>query len=213
MLFPDLDIAQNRIVNFPTRDSEVLANMWGLLDNENPDLEGLQNKLSSTLRRWQAFRNQIGQKNEHFISAIFSNPNLSNSLRSIINTSKEHYSLEYILNHSEQDIKIMYDWLVRNLFSTDTPARIVTVSKTLLMLTGFSIALDSVVLKLIKRENKYLPCCSGVWPFCLFLECLQFVASEQIKWERDNKIEMKTLLPNVPIGQIMDRMLWTPTNS
>lgn len=88
-----------------------------------------------------------------------------------------------------------------------TPARIVTVSKALLMISGFTLGFDSVVLQRIKKSNPNMLACSGVWPFCLFLETLQYVASEQSAWEHDNGL-MSELLPAVPIGQVMDRIIW-----
>ena len=89
----------------------------------------------------------------------------------------------------------------------NVPARIVTVSKALLMISGFTPALDSVVLARIKKSNPNMLSCPGVWPFCLYYETLQFVSSEQRAWEDVNG-PMSELLPGVPIGQLMDRILW-----
>lgn len=209
MLFPNLTTIRRRIRSFPNNDSIVLSEIWDLLGQNQIDVHSVQEKILRTLRRWQAYRNQIGQKNENFVEQMFANQEISESLFNLINISRNNYSLNYILNTYEGDIDKIFNWLVHNMFLNDVPARIVTVSKTLLMLSGFSLALDSVVLKLIHNENKFLLCCSGVWPYCLYSETLKFVAQEQIAWEQHYNLSMNQLLPNVPIGQIMDRALWS----
>jgi hypothetical protein len=210
MLFPDIHIFQNRIINFPQRDSEILNELWNLLSQNPINIQLVQEKILRTLRRWQAYRNQQGQKNEHFVQQMFNNPEICNSILSLINTSRNNYSLNHILTNNENDIEKIFNWLVQNLFLDNIPARIVTVSKALLMLCGFSIALDSVVLKLIHRENKFLLTCSGVWPFCLYSNTLKFISQEQINWEAHYNQQMSNLINNTPIGQIMDRGLWEP---
>jgi hypothetical protein len=208
MLFPTPEICKTRIINFPKKDSEILVKIWDMLNNNHIDVRSVQENVLRTLRRWQAYRNQQGQKNENFIEQIFNNKTISNSFHNLINVSRNCYSLNNILKTNESDIEKIFIWLVQNLFLNNVPARIVTVSKTLLMLSGFSVALDSVVLKLIHDENKFLLTCSGVWPFCLYLDTLKFISQEQIDWEQKYNQQMIFLLTNTPIGQIMDRVLW-----
>lgn len=209
MLFPKPKICKSRIENFPNMDSVVLAEIWDLLGQNRIDVHSIQEKILKTLRRWQAYRNQIGTKNEKFVEQIFANQEILDSLFRLISISRIDYSLNNILNTHESDIEKIFNWLVHNLFLDDIPARIVTVSKTLLMLSGFSIGIDTVVRRLIHIENNFLLTCSGVWPSCLYIDTLKFIAQEQIAWEQNYNQPMNVLLPNVPIGQIMDRILWS----
>ena len=149
MLFPNLTICRKRINNFPTKDSDILSELWKLLGQNQIDVPLVQEKILKTLRSWQEYRNQPGQKNENFVVQILDNREISNSFYKLINISRIDHSLIQILNENENDIDIIYTWLVHNLFLYGIPSRIVTVSKTLLMLTGFSLALDSVVLRQI----------------------------------------------------------------
>ena len=145
--------------------------------------------------------------NDGFLQQLSEDQSTVAALSTIINDYRMTTSMATILQHREA-IETIYTFLKSCMLQNGTPARIVTVSKALLMVAGFTLAFDSVILQRIKKSNPNMLACSGVWPFCLFLETLQFVASEQSSWEQDNG-QMSDLLPAVPIGQVMDRILWS----
>jgi hypothetical protein len=128
------------------------------------------------------------------------------SLFRLVDVTYRSGSLRSILRLGS-DIEAVYEFLKARMLR-NVPARIVTVSKALLMIGGFSPGFDTNVLAAIRKSNPYILAASGVWPYCLFQEHLEFLASQQTAWEKQNG-RMKDLRPGVPIGQIMDRILWS----
>jgi hypothetical protein len=207
-LFPSRTQCVRNIRGFPESDASELAEIWQALGQSATEgtLIQLGPKVLHLLRRWQAYRNQPSPRNESFIQELVQDSQTLEALSTLIQSSRTTTSLASILGH-RQEIERVYNFLKEHMLQDRTPARIVTVSKALLMLAGFTPALDSVVLDRIKKSNPNLLACPGVWPFCLYYETLQFVSSEQTIWEGANG-PISKLLAGVPIGQMMDRILW-----
>jgi hypothetical protein len=210
-LFPSRTQCIKNIQCFPETDATRLAQIWTALVNEPLTLQivEVQDQILALLRRWKAFRNQPAPRNDRFLQELTEDQTVVDALAIIINAARTSTSLAAILEN-EKAIETTYNFLKYHMLQNGTPTRIVTVSKALLMISGFTLAFDSEVLKRIKKSNSNMLTCSGVWPFCLFLETLQFIATEQSAWEQDNG-RMIELIPSVPIGQVMDRILW-PSN-
>ncbi len=207
-LFPSRTHCVKNIQSFPETDSTQLTQIWQAMGDQHLQwrASGVQEHVVGLLRRWQAYRNQPAPRNDGFLEQLSEDQAIVDALSTIINDVRKTTSLSAILQQKEA-IETLYTFLKSHMLRDGTPTRIVTVSKALLMISGFTLAFDSVVLQQIKKSNSNMIACSGVWPFCLFLETLQFVACEQSAWEHDNG-PMSELLPAVPIGQIMDRILW-----
>ena len=207
-LFPNIEQCQLAIQQFPEDQAQALHGIHQhLIQNRtNQGLIDIEGKVLRLLGGWGAFRGQRARRNEHFLQALVRNEQAVTSLFHVLDLSANNGGLTAILDH-HQRIQPLYDSLTSVLLMNEVPARIMTVSKSLLMLTGFTVGFDSRVLLRIRQANPFVLTCPGVWPFCLFLETLRFIASEQDEWERANG-PMSGLLQGVPIGQIMDRILW-----
>ena len=77
----------------------------------------------------------------------------------------------------------------------------------MLVLLGCTVGFDSKVREAIAIANPNLDVPYGVWTFEHFINVQLYIADEQVKWETSNGL-MANLLPGVPIGQIMDRILF-----
>lgn len=135
-------------------------------------------------------------------------PEVRNAWLRIVEVTEITGKLSSILTE-EDSIQRVYNQLERSIFlAKDEPARIVTVSKALLMIAGFTPGLDSNVLRAIHRANPFMLACPGVWPFCLYGETLRYLASEQDEWEKENgsMISLDKAV-GTSIGQIMDKIL------
>ena len=207
-LFPSRAQCVRNIRQFPQRDASELAEIWqafGRLPTQDFLIE-LEGKVSRLLRRWQAYRNQPSQRNERFLQELVHDTQTWEAFSTLVQSSRAATNLTAALEQKDA-IETVYDFLKGHMLQNRIPARIVTVTKVLLMVLGFTPAFDSVVLKQIKKANPNVLACPGVWPFCLYYETLQYVSNEQVSWEARNG-RMSELLPGVPIGQIMDRILW-----
>ncbi len=207
-LFPSIDECRSAINRFPVDESQTLNEIHQHLiaNNNGQGLLDVEPKVFRLLRRWRAFRGQPGEKNEHFISALIDNAQFINAFFEVFNATTMASSLNQVLEHS-QSIEVIYNAIKGTLLIGEAPARIVAVSKSLLMLAGFTVGFDSRVFERMRLANEYLLTCSGVWPFCLYFETLKFFAGELDTWQETNE-PMTNLLPGVPVGQIMDRILW-----
>jgi hypothetical protein len=207
-LFPNIEQCQLAIHNFPQDQAQILNGVFhDLVQNgNNQALLDVETRVVRLLKRWNAHRGQRAPLNVNFVQSLIQNDQAVASLFEIVNVTSNTTSLNLILGH-EQSIRLLYDSLKALLLSNDVPARIMTVSKCLLMLTGFTVGLDTRVRKKIQQAYPYALTCSGVWPFYLYLETLKLIAIQQDEWQQHNG-SMSNLLPGVPIGQIMDRILW-----
>ncbi len=167
-------------------------------------IEGVQPDALRLVGKWGGYRYKHGGRNDNVFASLASDTSIVGSLFDVIDVTKTS-SLDSILKR-RNSIENIYNFLKDNMLRNGK-ARIVTVSKALLMLAGFAPALDSQVLEKLHQSNPDLLTCSGVWPFCLYFETLQFIAEEQKKWEAKNG-PMGSLEPAIPIGQVMDRILW-----
>lgn len=164
------------------------------------------------LGNWHAFRYRHSELNRKFLS-VLDIPEVKNAWLRIVEVTEETRKLSSILKE-EDSIQRVYDHLERSIFlAKDEPARIVTVSKTLLMIAGFTPGLDSNVLRAIHRANPFMLACPGVWPFCLYDETLRYIASEQDKWEKENgsMIALDKAV-GTSIGHITDKILFESGN-
>ncbi|MCL4540324.1 MAG: hypothetical protein M1378_12150 [Bacteroidetes bacterium] len=189
-------------------DVSDLSTLWQKLTREQtPDtLSDAQGDLLKLLKRWQAYRNQPSRRNEAVLEDLLKNQGALTALRDLIQATQATSDLTRILEHKTQ-INAVFDFFKARSLQDDVPARIVTVSKAMLMTCGFTVGLDSKVLGRIRKANPYLLACPGVWPSCLYFETLQYIANEQRMWEEENG-PMHDLLEGFPIGQIMDMILW-----
>ena len=189
-------------------DVSDLSTLWQKLTKEQtPDtLTDAQGDLLKLLKRWQAYRNQPSRRNEAVLENLLEDQGALTALRDLIHTTQATSDLTRILEHKAQ-INAVFDFFKAYSLQDGVPARIVTVSKAMLMTCGFTVGLDSKVLERIRQANPYSLTCPGVWPFCLYFETLQYIAYEQRMWEEENG-SMNHLLECLPIGQIMDMILW-----
>ncbi|MDI6802418.1 MAG: hypothetical protein QME58_01055 [Bacteroidota bacterium] len=177
-----------------------------ILNEDN--IEDLQSQLTTTLGHWGAFRNQGGIRNERFLIELFANDFLRNTFYDLFRLSVSEKTLSNILLFHKERISIIYSYFQGSILQNHIPASIMTISKTILMTLGISVGFDSRVLRKINDANALIKFNSGVWPFDFLFEALRYIASEQNKWELING-PMKTLEENLPICQIIDRILWT----
>ncbi len=210
-LFPNPERCARNIQAFQRkypRDVAQLSELWQALSaQQTPDVfENVQPAFIKLLGRWQGYRNQL-TKNAGILTELAENNAVLAALTDLICLVQRTSSLSEILERKES-IRVLFDFLKYNLLQRHVPARIVTVSKSMLMLSGFSVGFDSKVLQQIKRASPYALAVSGVWPFCLYFDMLEYIASEQQAWETQYARSMQALLPNVQIGQVMDRILW-----
>ncbi len=207
-LFPNRRRCIRNINAFPETDAAELAQIWQALGNQHVHRQVIEveQQILVLLNRWQAFRNQRAPRNDGFLQQLSENQPVVQALSTIIDSTRATTSLATILQQRES-IETVYNFLQSNLLQHQIPARIVTVSKAFLMISGFTPAFDSVILERMRRSTPDVLARPGVWPFCVFLETLEFVAREQSVWEQENG-RMSELLPAVPIGQVMDRILW-----
>lgn len=214
-LFPEKSKCEKKIEKFnkgikTSKDSQDLEYVFGqMLRYQNAaTLFDVQPIVLNLLGRWGAYRYKPANKaNKHFLEFLASKDSIVTTLFDIVNLVAKANELQEILK-SKRHIEQIYNFLRESLLLGEIPARIVTVSKTMLIITGLSPGLDSRVLKAIKLSTPQALACPGVWSFHLYFEHLEFVAKEQIEWEKSCG-SMRKLLPDIPIGQIMDRILWT----
>jgi len=170
----------------------------------------IQPEVLSNLGRWQAYRYRYGPRNETFLKDLGNSPSRYALFR-LVTVTHTSGSLHAVLKEKSA-LETVYEFLKKKMILEEKPARIVAISKALLMIGGFSPGFDSAVSQVIKSHNPYLLICPGVWPFCVYYEALQFLADEQNSWEKKNGPMLDLLSQsekgNVPIGQIMDRILW-----
>jgi len=206
-LFPDKSVCVSRVNRFARREDRLLKQIWNpIVQGHNAvALRKAETDVVYNLNRWQAYRNQHGQANVRFLSDLTRSKAVTNSLFKLVDAT-ESGRLCSILYH-DKELELVYDFLKEHMLQ-GAYARIVTVSKALLMIAGFSVGFDTKILDKLRVANPNLVAASGVWPFCLYRGHLQFIADQQSAWERRNG-SMQALLPDVPIGQIMDRILWT----
>lgn len=207
-LFPNRTTALRQIGNFPEEDANSLAFIWQTLSNRplQDAICDVQPQVTTLLRHWKAYRNQPSPRNDSFLEELSHHQATLDALSVILNATRDTTNLTSILHHRES-IELVYNFLKCHMLQGGIPARIVTVSKALLMVSGFSVGLDSFLRNRIKSSDSNMLTCSGVWPFCLYFETLNFVAREQAAWEHHSGL-MSALQPAVPIGQLMDRILW-----
>lgn len=214
-LFPNPQQCQSRLNRFPPKDAEALRGIRKHLtngfnnDNLLASLADVQTDVLRTLGRWGAYRNQGGSRNTHFLEALIANDPIGSAFSTVFGATLQTTDLALLLNEHRTAIDQLYHFLRTSMLLDQVPARIVTISKALWVITGFSVGLDSRVLKKIKMAKPYALTCPGVWPFCLYWETLEIIASEQQVWEHQYGRPLSELLPGVPIGQVMDRILWT----
>lgn len=206
-LFPDKATCLRQVNKFPKKDSDLLEEIWkSLVQQHNTTvLQTVEPKVVRRLSAWQAYRNQRSQRNDHFLSKLAGTKAVTNSLFKLVDATQSG-SLHSVISF-EKEMELLYNFLKQHMLEHGY-ARIVTVSKALLMIAGFSLGLDTKILTRLRTVNPNLVAASGVWPFCLYQEHLRFIADQQLAWERLNG-RMSDLSPGVPIGQIMDRILWT----
>jgi len=176
-----------------------------ILSDINRDVLGL-------LQRWSAFRGG-GRKNENFLPDVVAVDGGVNVeiIYEIARTTNEHEdSLGEILNERQDGIKKVYNCFREKLLLNNPRARIVAISKALLIICGFSVGFDTErVNKAINNSKIEAFAAPGVWPFWMYFGNLKAVAEEQTRWESRYNERMCDLLTGTPIGQIMDRILWT----
>lgn len=206
-LFPNYDECLYRIQNYPDDEALILSQMRLQILNED-NIEDLQSQLNTTLGHWGAFRNQRGVRNERFLIELLTNNYLKNTFYDLFSLSISEKTLSNILLFHKERISIIYSYFQSSLFQNHIPASIMTISKTILMTLGISVGFDSRVLRKINDANSLIKFNSGVWPFDFLFEALRYIASEQKKWELEYG-PMKVLEENLPICQIIDRILWT----
>ena len=207
-MFPKKARCRRKIEQFQEQ-APSLDEIWSLIQkspNKTDTLKEVESRTVTLLGLWGAYRYRHGPRNERFLTQLFSHKHVANAFFEIVSVTKRTGRLHSILKH-EDAINALYDFMKCSIFSAKEPARIVTVSKALLMVAGFSVGLDSSVLEKIKLANPYALACPGVWPFCLYFETLEFLADQQEIWESKYG-PMVNLCPGVPIGQVMDRVLW-----
>lgn len=95
----------------------------------------------------------------------------------LVDVTNRSGSLRYVVQ-LEKEMELVYNFLKEHMLE-HAPARIVTVSKALLMVAGFSPGFDTRVLEAIGKANPYILAAPGVWPFCLYKEHLEFMAGQQ----------------------------------
>lgn len=207
-LFPNRIQCLRNIQRFPRKDAVQLAGIWSKLrDSITPDaISPLQSDVLVLLKRWQAYRNQPSPRNDCFLEELFEDSSTRTAFSEVVQKTSTTTRLLSILERKDA-IATVYTFLKDRMLRDHGPARIVTVSKGMLMICGFTPAFDSVVLNRIRQYNRNLLAHPGVWPFSVFQEILEFLAAEQQAWE-DRNGPMSDLLPGVPIGQLMDRILW-----
>ena len=211
-LFPDIAKGRRKIKQFETKDPRSFKELplfWNrLVTEQTPEmLKSLEPDIISLLSSWHAYRNQPAPHSNDFLTKLVEDPSKRDNLFSLVNVANTSASLSDILNR-RKEMESVYNFLNESMLEHGVPARIVTVSKALLMVAGFSIGFDGIALKILKKANPSLLACPGVWPFDLYHEHLTFVADQQSSWETKNG-KMGELIPGTPIGQIMDRIIWT----
>jgi hypothetical protein len=221
MLFPNKSKCEVLIKQFESRkktkrDCDELAKLWGIMvglrEDSSQQFPEVQDRVSKMLGRWNAFRPYSREERKvDFLKPLDEDRETKEALRQIIQRTQETEDLSEVLEKERGSIERLYNFLQHAFLINSKPARIVTVSKALLMLCGFSPGFDSNVLRALKQSNRDLLACPGVWPFCVYFEALKYIADEQKFWEQSEGCPLTALRSNyqcVPIGQLIDRILF-----
>lgn len=223
-LFPEPNECRKRLERFSNNwpgnvrllneiHSQITNAISQNLQQRGHTLIGINENVLRLLQSWSAFRNS-GQRNDNFLPDVVAVDDGVNIgiIYEITRTTNEHAdssdSLGKILDERHGGIEKVYNCFREKLLFHNPRARIVTISKALLIICGFAVGFDTKVNKAINNSKIEAFAASGVWPFWMYFENLKAVAEEQTRWERRYDEKMCDLLPGTPIGQIMDRILW-----
>lgn len=221
LLFPSISVCKNKIKKFPAmEDYGFYSELKKASKNEEKlkaKLCEISEKFVKRLGDWGAYRNQPDrERNENFLNDVSKFQMFLYSLSKLIDLTSRYKNLLKFQEHelATSYLEDIYDKLRDHLFKNKKPARIVTLSKAILLLTGIGPAFDSIVLSKINNSNPDLLAVPGVWPFCLYDEIMYYIAEQQDIWEYKNKMKMTDLVKNIQnrcsltLGQIINIILW-----
>lgn len=212
-LFPEPQECQQRIIAWDQkskgREVAALGHIQQCL-RDNQSTKGLisvQQSVVATLGRWQAVRGRKGVHiNRRFIEDFAENSNNVKLFFEIFNIVRNSSDLSEILQHRES-LKQLYDEINTILLCDNVSPYIVTTSKTLLILLGLNVGVDKRVRNALKSKFPQFAI-HGVWEFDLFYELLKYLSQEARDWRERYNMPITGLIPGVPVGQIMDRILF-----
>lgn len=216
MLFPDPKICNNKINDYnkgisqnrTARDNCDYLTLFKLIGDEISDKNStlISHNLIRMLGSFQAYRNQPAKRNLKFIDDLLNNQNVLRSFNRLIQARIKNNNLDDMLKNHNRAFKDAYNFTRENILMLPV-GRIVTVSKALMMLIGINPALDQ---KNIERINEHMEIKikPGQWSYNEFKEVLVFINNEIKKWEKQYNKFFASLENNMPVGVIMDKVLF-----